>query len=274
MLYRTRFGLGLMERFSKVKILDYLAFAGIIAGFTGMLGIFVLLAVETFKLVTVPGTQPALAPVLPGVEISGAPALSFWHWIIVILIAAAIHEFSHGVLARRFGVPIKSSGFAFLGPIIAAFVEPDEAHLLRIRKRKQIAIFSMGPFANIVFGIIVFLILSFGMQAAGFQAKGVIVNEVMEGYPIEKLDISVPFIITKVNENEVNEFEDFVNATKNIKPGDKVQIGISGVDNIFRIYEITAAANPQNASKGFFGIAGLELKIVSSRFGNVEGVLP
>ncbi|MBI5872275.1 site-2 protease family protein [archaeon] len=275
-LYRTRFGLKLMEKLSRIKILDYLSIAAMIMGLAGMIFIFFFLAKESLKLLTIPGTQPALAPVLPGIEISGAPSLSFWHWIIVILIAATIHEFSHGLLARRFAVRIKSSGFAFFGPIIAAFVEPDEAQLTKIRKRKQIAIFSMGPFANIVFGLLVFLILSLGMHLASFQADGIIVNKVMEGYPMEHTGVQTPFIISKINGIEIRDFEDFINATEGIKPGSIINIETQPLQasSLKTAYSIITTANPQNASKAFIGITDLELKIASSRFGDISNLLP
>ncbi|MBL7147478.1 MAG: site-2 protease family protein [Nanoarchaeota archaeon] len=143
-----------------IKPLRLIGFMGIIIGFLGMFFIFYYLIHATYKLIFVPEAIPALAPVLPGIEIiPGLPVLGFWHWIITILIVAAIHEFSHGIFARLYKIKIKSSGFAFLGPILAAFVEPDEKQLKKKPKKQQLAVFSAGPFSNLILGFLLFLFI-------------------------------------------------------------------------------------------------------------------
>ena len=46
--------------------------------------------------------------------------------ISALAIVAIPHEFAHGIFARLNNLRVKSSGFALFGPILAAFVEPDE----------------------------------------------------------------------------------------------------------------------------------------------------
>lgn len=274
-LYKTKFGLKLMGRLSRTKALEYVGIASLLAGIAGMIFIFVFLARETFKLLLVPGTQPALAPVLPGIEIQGAPALSFWHWIIAILIVACVHEFSHGIMAKRYNIPLLSSGFAFFGPIIGAFVEPDENEIKKLRTRKQLAIFSMGPFMNIIAGLAAIALITAGMGLASFQPDGITVNELLEGYPMQETGLTVPFTIASINGIETNSANDFINATKDLVPGDRVKVGVIGqnMGQPEKIYEITAASNPQNASKAFFGIGKLEQKI-SSPYQLLNKLLP
>src|SRR3989344_169747 len=59
--------------------------------------------------------------------------LPVFFWVLSIFVFSVVHEFCHGLLARRHGIPVKSSGFAFLAVLIpilpAAFVEPEEKHL-------------------------------------------------------------------------------------------------------------------------------------------------
>jgi len=140
-LYKTTWGLTWMERLAKKhpRFLSFLSSLGIIIGFIGMIAMTFILIKATFDLIFVPGAPPALAPVLPGVKIApGLPTLSFLHWIISIVIIAVIHEFSHGVIARLNNIKIKSSGFAFLGPIPAAFVEPDEKQMEKKSRKAQL----------------------------------------------------------------------------------------------------------------------------------------
>ena len=75
----------------------------------------------------------------------------FWYWLIALFILAVVHEFAHGVIGERWGVRIKSSGFAFLGilaPIMpAAFVEPNEEDLAKKKWWQKIAVFG-GRFSK------------------------------------------------------------------------------------------------------------------------------
>ena len=155
-LYKTQLGIKLMNKLAKKnpKLLRFLSTFSIGIGFIGMLFIIFTLFQGVYKLIFNPASPPVVAPVLPGVSISpNLPVLSFWHWIITIFIVAVVHEFAHGVYARLYNLKINSSGFAFLGPILAAFVEPDEKAMKKITAKKQLAIISAGPFINIILGI-------------------------------------------------------------------------------------------------------------------------
>src|SRR3989344_2716377 len=162
-IYRTKFGIKLMDKIAKKLrfFLTPLSYLSIFVGFAGMAFILFVLLKGTFDLLFIPNTQPALAPVLTGVKVPGLPSLSFWHWIITIFIVALVHEFSHGVFARLFSLKVQSSGFLFLGPILGAFVEPDEKKLEKSPKRQQLAILSAGPFSNIALAFIILLIINF-----------------------------------------------------------------------------------------------------------------
>ena len=97
---------------------------------------------------------PGLAPLLPGITI---PLFAGILSLIVILV---VHEFSHGILSRVYGIKVKKVGIAILGVIpIGAFVEPDENKLKKIDKNKQNNIFIAGISANFIFAIIFFLFL-------------------------------------------------------------------------------------------------------------------
>ena len=66
-LYKTKGGVKLMDKLSKVPkiIMHPLAFISILVGFVGMAIIFYILITGTISLLTVPGAQPTVAPVLP-----------------------------------------------------------------------------------------------------------------------------------------------------------------------------------------------------------------
>ncbi len=240
------------------RTLHFLGYISIITGFFGMLLIFYWLLKGTFDLLSVSGAAPAVAPVLPGIKVMpGLPVLSFMHWIIAILIIAVIHEFSHGIYARLHKIKVKSSGFALFGPILAAFVEPEEKQLSKKSKKAQLSVFSAGPFSNILTGFLFIAVMLFAtlpLQSAVFESDGVIVNGLVEGYPMEQSGVEVPFTIESFNGIEINDFADFTNATQDFMAGDEAFI-ITEKGN----YSVISAANPENSSKGFLGVSHFEL---------------
>ncbi len=108
-------------------------------------------------------TCPGVAPVIPGVEIPNVPIfipVEAWISLLVILV---IHESSHGFLARRHHIPVKSSGVLLFGPApIGAFVEPDEEKIKTMDDEQAVQIFAAGPTSNIV-SMLVVLVLSLGV---------------------------------------------------------------------------------------------------------------
>ena len=268
-LYKTSFGIKLMDKAaaSSPRLLRYFSALGIAIGFLGMIAGFVFLVKETIGFLITPGAVTPLVPVLPGITIPGVPRLSFWHWIVSIFIAATVHEFSHGMIARLYKVQIKSSGFAFLGPILAAFVEPDENELKNKKKTNQLGIFAAGPFSNILLGLTFFLVFNFitvPLFSESISPAGITVHTLIAGYPASEAKLEVPFTITRINSQDTLSAIQFANATRTIKPKDEVTIKTDKGE-----YKLTAAANPDNNSLPYLGMTGLEQKI--SPAGKAEG---
>jgi membrane-associated protease RseP (regulator of RpoE activity) len=256
-LYKTKLGLKWMDKIASIfpRAQNFFWNIGVYVGFAGMAFILYFLIKETLKLIFVPGTPPALAPVLPGVQIPGAPTLSFWHWVITILIAATVHEFSHGIVARLHKIPVKSSGFAFLGPILAAFVEPEEKVVEKKKPMQQMAMFAAGPFSNIVLGGIIFVLLLFvttPFLAGFYNGEGINVFETVEGFPMDGTGIETPFLITQIDGADTLDIVSFVEATGKVKPGDEIILTTDKGE-----FSVTSVSNPEDESLAFIGISGL-----------------
>lgn len=253
-LYKTKLGLKLMDRLAKVcprfwRILGYFSIGVCIFG---LLAIFYILIKGTFDLLFVPSAAPAVAPVLPGVTIPGLPTLGFWHWIIGIFVVAVIHEFSHGLYARLYDIKIKSSGFAFLGPILSAFVEPDEDELKKKNKKIQLAVFSAGPFANIVafFVVFAFAVFVFNPIVSGMMVQeGVKIYALEEGYPMNLSGAQIGEEIMSINGIKPSTVEQFSSEVGKYKPGDEVELITSN-----NTYNIVLAQHPKNETKGYLGV--------------------
>jgi len=257
-MYRTKIGLEFMERFAKrfSKVLKHIGYFAIFIGFFGMILITYALIKNAYNLLTKPGAVPGAALVLP-FEVKGAFYVPFFYWIISIFIIALVHEFSHGILAKKYNMRIKSSGFAFLGillPIIpAAFVEPDENELKKRPPKQQLSVFAAGPFANILLAFIIVgitALIAAPLSNGIIEPDGVLVTGLIEGeYPAEQAGITENEVIKSIDNIEVDYLINFSDILKNKKPGDLVVIETNK-----SIYNITLAENPEDKSRAYLGV--------------------
>jgi membrane-associated protease RseP (regulator of RpoE activity) len=131
---------------------------------------------ELVKLIKIPPITP-LIPYLPEIfNVSWLPPFYFTYWIIAIALVAIFHEGFHGIFARFYNVKIKSSGFGFLGPFLAFFVEQDEKSMKKAKPFGQMTILAAGVFANVLLAILflIILVLFFGFA---YAPAGVIFND-------------------------------------------------------------------------------------------------
>src|SRR3989344_4142235 len=140
-LYKTQVGVKLIDyigrKFGKqirslhyvIISISYLLFAGIMF----IIGQAIYIYLKVPEITSVIKTPPLL-PLIPYFpQLFGAknlfPPFYFVYFLAAIVIVAFVHEFSHGILAKANNVRIKSTGVAFLGPILGAFVEQDEGQM-------------------------------------------------------------------------------------------------------------------------------------------------
>ncbi|MEM3154212.1 MAG: site-2 protease family protein [Candidatus Woesearchaeota archaeon] len=254
-MYKSSFGLRSMERISKKfpRMLRLLADIAVILGFIGMVFICAQLLLVTVEVFTKPGGIPGIQPVLP-IEAKGVFFVPFLYWILSIFLLALFHEFAHGVVARVYNIPVRSSGFAFLCivlPVIpAAFVEPDEKVVQRRSYRQQLGVFAAGPIANMLFAaamIGVFFLVS-PILSSAFEPQGVEVVKITPGGPAALAGIKEGDIITYIDNVQVSSVENMTAILKQAAPGDHLLFQTSAS------YAVTLGENPQNASKAFLGV--------------------
>ncbi|MBI5804241.1 site-2 protease family protein [Candidatus Pacearchaeota archaeon] len=170
-LYKTQFGVKFIDKFAKrfEKILMPARYVVIGCGYLLTIVIVWLIVQSTYLYLKFPIADtikaPPIAPLIPyfpklfGLE-SFFPPLYFTYFIIALAIVAISHEASHGIFARLEKFRIKSTGFAFLGPILGAFVEPDEKEMAKAKKFPQLSVLAAGTFANVVMTIIFYVLLA------------------------------------------------------------------------------------------------------------------
>ncbi|MBS1266619.1 MAG: hypothetical protein MAG795_00586 [Candidatus Woesearchaeota archaeon] len=258
-LYKTKIGTKLMKKFVKkhknlVKIFGY---SGIGFGFVGMLFISYTLLENLFKLFTIPGAQSAVTPVIPGVSIPGSPVfiplISGWLALFIVIV---VHEFSHGIVALAHKIKIKSSGILFFGPIMGAFVEPDEKKLKKASDVVKYSIFAAGPFSNMILAglaaLVVFAFLN-PLTSAITQVDGFSISSVEPESPAALANLKPGMFFIKYNNEPIEDWEEMMNNFDSNKPNQKITLSTEKND-----YEIITATNPEDESKAFIGISGIE----------------
>ena len=198
-LYRTQVGLKFIDHVGGKykKTISVLAFLGVVTGYILMSSVvylfyklvyIYLFAPEIVREIKIPPLMP-LIPYLPeAFNISFLPPFYFTYWIIAIAVIAIFHEFAHGIVARRYDVKILTTGFGFLGPFLAAFVEPDEKSMYKKTKYQQIAILSAGVFTNFILAIIFFLLLSAFFVTAYVPAGAIFNTYTIGEVPLSSID--------------------------------------------------------------------------------------
>ncbi len=266
MLYRTKFGLKAMDRFIK-RYREWVVLGGYIGvgiGFIGLVTISYFMIANLFKLFFSPETTSGVSLVLPGVNVPGLGILPFWYWLIAIFLIALIHEFGHGIVARAHKIPVHNTGLVLFGPIIGAFVEPDEKKMSKEKDLVQYSVMAAGPFANIILAAIALLLLTLvfaPIQGTMVEGTGFSFAEYVEGdFPAAQAGLPANALITHINEKETLEFQSFSDELFCTSPGETITVHAQG-DSGEESYELTLAANPDNEEKSFLGIVGIQNEV-------------
>jgi membrane-associated protease RseP (regulator of RpoE activity) len=195
--------------------------------------------------------------VIPGVQIPGSPVfIPFWYGIIALFIVVVIHEFGHGIVSKAHGIPIKSTGIVFFGPLIGAFVEPDEKKLIKQPSPVQVSMFASGPFFNVILSAAVFAILLLVLNpliSTMVDPVGVKFTSIEAGYPAAKYGIVAGMTYTQFNNQPLRSGEELVNDLSCVKPNESIVLG-----NVNGTVDLITAESPTDKTKGYLGVAGIQ----------------
>lgn len=258
-LYRMKLGLKWMDKYaSKLREwLILLGYIGVGAGYIGLVFISCILIKNLYTLITQPAAVSGVSLVLPGIHVPGLGILSFWYWLIAIFLIALVHEFAHGIIARAHKIPVKNTGLALFGPILGAFVEPDETNLRKQKDITQYSVLAAGSFSNILLAVFSLMLLTYAftplqeMMTAptGFTFEGYY----GENMPFAQAGIKPGTLITGINGVEAKTFQEFNEELSFHKPGETITIKTADKEN-----SIVLAENPENSKVGFLGIKDIK----------------
>lgn len=206
-LYRTKFGIQVINWTAKkyAKILKPMQYVVIASGYILMTIVLWWIARLTWVYLTSETLAreirvPVVTPLVPYIDklfaVDFLPPFYFTTWIIVIAIIAIPHEFAHGIFAKLNKIRIHSTGFGFLGPFLAAFVEQDEKDMNKASKFSQLSVLAAGTFVNVLstifFAIVLWLFFALafapaGVMIGGYATASINMSEVttVDGVPID-----------------------------------------------------------------------------------------
>lgn len=166
LMWRTKKGTGFIEKVSSFKKLwTWLGNIGIVLFFTGMLFMFIMIAISAFITLTNPAIQAVGADevlVLPGIN----PYVPFIYGLVGLIVAVVAHELSHGIIARVEGFKVKALGLLFILIPMGAFMEPDEKEVEKGPRKSRIRMFTAGPISNFFLAFLFIGLFSWGFMGS------------------------------------------------------------------------------------------------------------
>src|SRR3989344_2187292 len=218
-LYPTQIGVKLIDKFAKKysRLLKFTEYIVLVSGYLLMITVIYGVMKLAIGYVTSPTLAselrvPVIIPLIPYLpelfHIDFLPPFYFTYWILIITILAIPHEFAHGIFARLHGIKVHSTGFGFLGPFLAAFVEPDEKQMAKAKIKNQLSILASGTFANVLltifFAVLIWIFFSLSFNPGGVYYSPYIIEQIPQSQ-IESFNGLSAFAIlsTSLSENDV-----------------------------------------------------------------------
>ena len=214
---------------------------------------------------------PSVSIVIPGVDIPGSQIyVPFVYGLIALATVLIVHEFSHGVQAVGEKIPIKSIGLMLFAIIPGAFVEPDEEKLKEAKNSSKLRVYAAGSVANMTLALIALILLS--LCSAGlpifFEEDGIAVDRIVSDSPSEGI-LKEGMVLEAIDNKTIKDANDYGNIVSSYSPGDNVTVKTDQGN-----YRVTLGTNPNNESRGFFGIQAIKhFEMVDNSLGPLPWIL-
>ena len=213
---------------------------------------------------------PSVSIIIPGVEMPGSSIyVPFFYGLLALATVLVVHEFSHGIQAVGEKIPIKSIGLLLFAIIPGAFVEPDEDELRQAKRSSRLRVYAAGSIANITLAVIALLLVS--LVSAGipvfFAEDGIAVDRIVSDSPSDGI-LKAGMVLEAIDNHSIKNSSDYVNTVASYSPGDNVSVKTDQ-----GTYTLTLDKNPNNESRGFFGIqANKHFELINNRLGPIPWI--
>ncbi len=245
LMIRTQRGQRFLDKLSiHKKFWRIFANIGLPAMLIGMLVMFILILfidysiITSFQTETVPHpgkfNEPRNIFLIPGIN----EYIPFVWGIIALIVTLIVHEFSHAILCKVEGIRVKSMGILLALIPIGGFAEPDEEQLLgkkedkgekevepKATRSQRIRILTSGVMANFVTALIAF-ILFFSLLGSISPVGDVMVTSVTPGSQADLAGVKQNMILTKINDEQIDNAHDAFTYTSSLQPGSNVTLNL------------------------------------------------
>ena len=214
---------------------------------------------------------PSVSIVIPGVDVPGSPIyIPFVYGLIALATVLVVHEFSHGIQAVNEKISIKSIGLLLFAIIPGAFVEPDEEELKAAKRTSRLRVYAAGSIANMTLAVIALVLLS--LVSAGiphyFEEDGIAIDRIVPDSPSEGI-LKDGMVLESIDNHKIKNSEDYGDVISTFSPGDNVTVQTDQ-----GTYHVTLGKNPNNESRGFFGIqANKHFELMDDSLGPIPWIL-
>jgi len=161
---------------------------------------------------------------LPGIN----PFLPVFYGWIAIVVAIAVHEGAHGIIARNRGLKVKSSGLLFflIFPF-GAFVDVDEKQLEKAKPKDSLRVLAAGVGGNIIVAVVCILGVLIIVSGLTPVIDGVYISDVTEGMPAEMAGLLPEDVLVSVDNVEIDTFKELGALLEEKAPGDVVKVVVA-----------------------------------------------
>lgn len=214
---------------------------------------------------------PSVSIVIPGVDIPGSQIyVPFVYGLIGLATVLVVHEFSHGVQAVGEKIPIKSIGLLLFAILPGAFVEPDEDKLKEAKRTSRLRVYAAGSIANVSLAVIALLLVSLfsGGIPQFFEEDGIAIDRIVPDSPSDGV-LKEGMVLQAIDNHKINDSESYVDIISSYSPGDNVTVKTDQ-----GTYNVVLDKNPNNESRGFFGIqANKHFELINDSLGPLPWIL-
>ena len=214
---------------------------------------------------------PAVSIIIPGVEMPGSSIyIPFFYGLIALATVLVVHEFSHGIQSVGEKISIKSIGLLLFAIIPGAFVEPDEDELKEAKRSSRLRVYAAGSIANITLAVIALLLVS--LISAGiptfFAEDGIAIDRIVSDSPSDGV-LKEGMVLEAIDNHRITNSSDYLDVVSHYSPGDNVSVKTDQGS-----YTLTLDKNPNNDSRGYFGIqANKHFKLINNSMGPIPWIL-
>ncbi|MFB6190666.1 MAG: site-2 protease family protein [Candidatus Nanohaloarchaea archaeon] len=244
---RTERGLDFIDRTARraPRFWNYYGWLGVLTGLASVVISFALMAQVYGQMLVSRSVENGPSLVLPGLVSqnqfqAGVSFVPVEYWVIGVGIIMAVHEFSHGIVARAEDFNINSVGWIVMGIFPGAFVEPEGENMLPSGDGERetseggiwdqgswtsrLKVLGAGSLANYITAAVFFLV-AVGMAAAVTQPSDVF-YVADEGFPAAEAGMTNGSLV-EINGVNIESPADVENVSDSIKPGEKVSLWTS-----------------------------------------------